>query len=113
QPELATDERFNSPAQRSRNREQLIPIVAQAMLAKSMEEWVSLMEKRNVPCGPINNLQQVFEDPQVQHRQLKVSLPHGSGVEAPGVASPMRFSGTPIRYTHAAPTLGEHTVEVL
>jgi crotonobetainyl-CoA:carnitine CoA-transferase CaiB-like acyl-CoA transferase len=66
-----------------------------------------------VPCGPIHNMQQVFEDPQVQHRGMKLSLPHGAGVDAPAVASPLRFSETPIQYGRAAPTLGEHTDEVL
>lgn len=112
-PQLATDSRFSTMAQRSRNRETLIPIIAQAMQARTMQEWVSLLEAANVPCGPINNLQQVFEDPQVQHRGLKLSLPHGSGVDAPGVASPIRYSATPIAYGRAAPCLGEHTDDVL
>lgn len=112
-PQLATDGRFSTMAQRSRNRETLIPIIAQAMLARPMQEWVSLLEAANVPCGPINNLQQVFEDAQVRHRGLKLSLPHGSGVDAPGVASPIRYSATPIAYGRAAPCLGEHTEEVL
>ncbi|CCJ51419.1 conserved hypothetical protein [Bordetella parapertussis Bpp5] len=112
-PQLATDSRFSTMAQRSRNRETLIPIIAQAMQARTMQEWVSLLEAANVPCGPINNLQQVFEDAQVQHRGLKLSLPHGSGVDAPGVASPIRYSATPIAYGRAAPCLGEHTDDVL
>ncbi|MDO8277075.1 MAG: CaiB/BaiF CoA-transferase family protein [Burkholderiaceae bacterium] len=112
-PELATDPLFVTSAQRSINRELLIPQVAQAMLARPMGEWVHMMEAANVPCGPINNLQQVFDDPQVRHRQLKVSLPHGSGVDAPGVANPIRFSDTPIAYGRASPMLGEHTEEVL
>ncbi len=112
-PQLARDERFASSAQRSRNRLALIPMIAEAMLDKTMGEWVDLMEAANVPCGPINNLQQVFDDPQVQHRGLKVSLPHAAGVEAPGVASPIRYSSTPVVYGRAAPVLGEHTDEVL
>lgn len=112
-PGLATDSRFNTSAQRSRNRETLVPIIAEAMVARTMQEWVSLLEAANVPCGPINNLQQVFEDPQVRHRGLKLSLPHGAGVQAPGVANPIRYSATPIVYGNAAPRLGEHTLEVL
>jgi crotonobetainyl-CoA:carnitine CoA-transferase CaiB-like acyl-CoA transferase len=112
-PDLATDGRFNSSAQRSRNRELLVPQIAEAMLARTMAEWVPLLEASNVPCGPINNLQQVFEDPQVRHRGLKVSLPHGSGVDSPAVASPIRFSETPIEYRHAAPMVGEHTDAIL
>jgi len=112
-PQLGSDPLYDSAGQRNRHRAQLIPLIADAMLARSMAEWVPLLEARNVPCGPINNLQQVFEDPQVQHRQMKLDLPHGAGVPAPAVANPMRLSDTPIRYTRSAPTLGEHTHVVL
>ncbi|MFL6719887.1 MAG: CaiB/BaiF CoA transferase family protein [Burkholderiaceae bacterium] len=112
-PELATDPRFATVAQRNLNRGALIPQVAQAMLARTMTEWVECMEAANVPCGPINNLEQVFEDPQVRHRQMKLTLPHPVAGEMPNLASPIRFSDTPIRYERAAPTLGEHTDEVL
>ncbi|MEJ7931638.1 CaiB/BaiF CoA-transferase family protein [Ramlibacter sp. AN1015] len=112
-PDLASDPRFESPAQRSRNRELLVPQVAEAMLRKTMAEWVALLEPSNVPCGPINDLRQVFEDPQVQHRGLKVTLPHACGVQSPAVASPIRYSATPIRYGSAAPTIGQHTEQVL
>ena len=111
--DLAGDERYASAASRNRNRESLIPEIAQALLARTMSEWVELMEAANVPCGPIYDMKQVFEDPQVRHREMKLSLPHSSGVEAPAVANPIRFSGTPIRYGRAAPTLGEHTDAVL
>ncbi|MGO4332310.1 CaiB/BaiF CoA transferase family protein [Cupriavidus sp. 2TAF22] len=112
-PDLADDARFASAGQRNRNRDALIPQIAQAMLARTMADWVERMEAANVPCGPIYNMQQVFEDPQVRHRAMQVSLPHGAGVEAPGLANPIRFSGTPIAYERAAPTLGEHTEAVL
>jgi crotonobetainyl-CoA:carnitine CoA-transferase CaiB-like acyl-CoA transferase len=112
-PELATDARFNTVRQRNINRAELIPQIAQIMLTRSMSEWVERMEAANVPCGPINNMQQVFEDPQVQHRQMKLSLPHAVGGNIPSLANPIRFSSTPIRYERAAPTLGEHTDEIL
>lgn len=111
--DLAADERYASAANRNRNRAILIPQLAEMLLAKSMAEWVELLEAANVPCGPIYDMQQVFEDPQVQHRGMKLSLPHGAGVQAPAVASPLRFSDTPIEYGRAAPTLGEHTDAVL
>ena len=111
--DLARDERFSSAAQRNRHREALIPEVAQAMKARTMTQWTELLEAANVPCGPINNLKQVFEDPQVQHRQMQLSLPHVAGVQAPAVANPMRFSDTPIHYGRSAPGLGEHTDAVL
>ncbi|MBC7380246.1 MAG: CoA transferase [Burkholderiaceae bacterium] len=112
-PQLAQDPRFNTPGQRNRNRADLLPQLAEAMLARTMTEWVALLEPLNVPCGPINNMQQVFEDPQVRHRQMQVSLPHGAGVDAPGVANPIRLSATPIRHERAAPVLGEHNQQVL
>jgi crotonobetainyl-CoA:carnitine CoA-transferase CaiB-like acyl-CoA transferase len=112
-PDLAEDERFSTAGNRNRNREVLIPQVAEAMLARTMTEWVELLEAANVPCGPIYDMQQVFEDPQVRHREMQVSLPHSAGVNAPGLANPIRLSDTPIRYQHSAPTLGEHTDEVL
>lgn len=111
--DLATDPRFATPAQRNRNRAVLIPEIAAAMLGRTMGEWVERMEAANVPCGPINNIQQMFEDPQIQHRGMRLSLPHAVGVDAPAVASPIRLSDTPLCYEHAAPALGEHTEAVL
>jgi crotonobetainyl-CoA:carnitine CoA-transferase CaiB-like acyl-CoA transferase len=112
-PELAADPRFATVSQRNINRAELIPQIAQVMQTRTMTEWVQKMEAAKVPCGPINNMQQVFEDPQVQHRQMKLTLPHPVGGNIPNLANPIRFSNTPIRYERAAPTLGEHTDEVL
>ncbi|MGO4811468.1 CaiB/BaiF CoA transferase family protein [Cupriavidus sp. 2MCAB6] len=112
-PGLATDPRFSSAPQRNRYRAELIPEIARAMLTRPMAEWIARMEAANVPCGPIYNMQQVFEDPQVRHRQMLLSMPHGNGVQVPSLANPIRFSDTPIRYERAAPTLGQHTDEVL
>ena len=111
--DLAADERYASAGNRNRHRETLIPELAQALALRPMAEWVALLEAANVPCGPINDMQQVFDDPQVRHRGMKLSLPHAAGVQAPGVASPLRFSQTPVAYGRAAPILGEHTDAVL
>jgi crotonobetainyl-CoA:carnitine CoA-transferase CaiB-like acyl-CoA transferase len=112
-PLLATDPQFSSGPQRNRNREALIPQIAEAMLAKTMEEWVTVLEGNNVPCGPIHNMKQVFEDPQVMHRDMQLSLPHSVGVNAPSIANPIRFSKTPICYERSAPILGEHNQAIL
>lgn len=112
-PDLAADPRFTSSAQRCRNREMLIPQISAAMLMRPMMEWVERMEAANVPCGPIYNTQQVFDDPQVRHREMRLSLPHSTGVQVPSVANPIRYSDSPISYEHSAPTLGEHTDAVL
>lgn len=112
-PEIGTDERFSTPGQRNRNRETLIPMIGEVLMTKTMDEWVALLEPANVPCGPIYNLAQVFEQEQVKHRELKLSLPHSLGVEAPAVANPIKLSGTPIQYARSAPQLGEHNTEIL
>jgi len=112
-PQIGTDERFNTPGQRNRNRETLIPMLSEILMSQTMDEWVALLEPANVPCGPIYNLAQVFEQKQVKHRELLLSLPHSAGVQAPAVASPIKFSGTPIQYTRSAPQLGEHNAEIL
>jgi crotonobetainyl-CoA:carnitine CoA-transferase CaiB-like acyl-CoA transferase len=112
-PELASDARFRKSAERTRNRASLIPVIAEAMLGRTMNEWNALLEAGNVPCGPVYDIKQVFADPQVRHRNMQVTLPHSTGVEAPGVASPIRLSDTPIQYGHAAPALGEHSDAIL
>jgi crotonobetainyl-CoA:carnitine CoA-transferase CaiB-like acyl-CoA transferase len=66
-----------------------------------------------VPCGPINDLQQMFADPQVLARGLRIDLPHPLGGSVPQVASPIRLSETPVQYRNAPPLLGEHTEQVL
>jgi len=112
-PELAEDERFRLMSGRIVNRNALIPLIAEIMTTRGMHEWIEVLEAANVPCGPINNMKQVFEDPQVQHRGMRVDIPTAAGVPCPSVASPMRFSETPVEYTVPPPTLGQHTQEIL
>jgi crotonobetainyl-CoA:carnitine CoA-transferase CaiB-like acyl-CoA transferase len=80
---------------------------------RSTAEWLELLEAAGVPNGPINNLAQVFEEPQVKARGVKIELAHPVAGSLPLVASPMRFSGTPLEYRLPPPLLGEHTNEVL
>ena len=111
--DLGGDARYATPGQRNRNRVALIPEIAATMRTRTMQEWVALMQAANVPCGPIYNMRQVFEDPQVRQRGMQLSLPHSAGVQAPAVANPIRLSETPIQYGQSAPLLGEHTDQVL
>jgi crotonobetainyl-CoA:carnitine CoA-transferase CaiB-like acyl-CoA transferase len=69
--------------------------------------------KVGVPCGPINNYEQAMAHPQAQHLNVKLKLPHATGVEAPGIANPMKFSKSPVSYRRAPPMIGQHTREVL
>lgn len=112
-PELAQDERFITNAGRVRNRETLIPILQTILLERSVMEWVEPLESSGVPAGPINNIAQTFEHPQVKYRQMKIELPHPLSGKVPLVANPIRFSRTPVSYRTAPPTLGQHTQEVL
>ena len=111
--ELVQEPRFKTMSQRIVHRTELIPLIADVMRTRSKQEWIALLEAANVPCGPINNMKEVFEDPQVRHRKLRVDIPHPLGGTAPVVASPMRLSATPVEYRLAPPMLGQHNGEVL
>lgn len=112
-PEWADDPRFASNKARVANRAELIPLIRQATVFKTTMEWVAALEAVGVPCGPINDLAAVFEDPQVLARGLKVELPHALAGAVAQVASPLRLSDTPVEYRMAPPRLGEHTASVL
>lgn len=113
QREWADDSRFISNAARVANREVLVPLIRQVTVFKTTAQWLAALELAGVPCGPINNLAQVFADPQVQARGLRLDLPNSLGGSTPQVASPLRLSATPVEYRNAPPLLGEHTDAVL
>ncbi|MEE1865249.1 MULTISPECIES: CaiB/BaiF CoA transferase family protein [Pseudomonas] len=113
QPQWADDPRFATNKQRVANRAVLIPLIRQATVFKTTAEWVSQLEKASVPCGPINDLAQMFADPQVKARALAIEMPHPLAGHVPQVASPIRLSETPVEYRNAPPLLGEHTEQVL
>ena len=113
QPQWADDPRFATNKLRVANRAELIPLIRQATVFKTTAEWVSQLEKAGVPCGPINDLAQMFADPQVKARGLAIDIPHSLGGSVPQVASPIRLSETPVEYRNAPPLLGEHTEQVL
>jgi crotonobetainyl-CoA:carnitine CoA-transferase CaiB-like acyl-CoA transferase len=112
-PELAADPRFSTNPQRVTNRGVLIPIVQEIVRERRKGDWITALEAAGVPCGPSNAMREVFENPQVQHRGLRVDIPHPAGVLYSTVASPMRFSATPVTYAAPPPLLGEHTREIL
>lgn len=110
---LADDPRYATNKARVANRAELIPQLRQATVFKTTAQWVELLEQAGVPCGPINDLQQVFADPQVLARGLRLDLPNSLGSHTPQVASPLRLSATPVAYRSAPPLLGEHTDTLL
>ena len=112
-PELARDERFQRNADRVRHREVLVPLLADVMVTRSKSDWLSALEAAKVPCGAINDLAEVFADPQVQARGMAVPVPHPLTDSLRLVASPMKLSLTPVQLRRAPPLLGQHTEEVL
>ena len=112
-PDLAADERFRTNAGRVEHRDALIPAISEMMLTRTRDEWIAALEAVGVPCGPINDLDRIFADPQAEARGLRMELPHSEAGSVPGVANPIRYVGEPHDYPGGAPALGEHTEEVL
>jgi crotonobetainyl-CoA:carnitine CoA-transferase CaiB-like acyl-CoA transferase len=112
-PDLSLDDRFATNAGRVEHRLVLVPQVANILVKQSISHWVRTLELANVPCGPINTLDKVFEDPQINHRQMCLEVTHSAAEKLRLVASPMKFSDTPGTEPKAPPMLGEHTDEVL
>ena len=113
QPELADDARFASNPQRVEHRDILVPILAEMVKRKSKQEWITLLEEAGVPCGPINRLDEVFADPQIVARGMKITVDHPSAGQVDLLRSPMKLSATPTTTPTAPPLLGQHTAEVL
>uniref|UniRef100_E1T4F6 L-carnitine dehydratase/bile acid-inducible protein F n=1 Tax=Burkholderia sp. (strain CCGE1003) TaxID=640512 RepID=E1T4F6_BURSG len=112
-PELAEDERFATNPARVRNRDVLVPILAQMVRLQGKQEWITALEAAGVPCGPINDLAEVFANEQVVARGMQVDLPHPSGGTVKLVRNPINMTGTPPEALAHPPTLGEHTESVL
>jgi crotonobetainyl-CoA:carnitine CoA-transferase CaiB-like acyl-CoA transferase len=112
-PELAQDPRFASNAGRVRHRELLVPLLEPVLRRRARGDWLAALEAAKVPCGPINDLADVFADPQVQARGMAVPVTHPLADGLQLVASPMKLSRTPPQLLRPPPLLGQHTDEVL
>ena len=112
-PELARDPRFTTNGKRVENRAELARLLGAVFRKRTKREWLEVLEAAGVPNGPINDVAQVFDEPQVKARGVRIELEHPAAGKLPLVASPMRFSETPIEYRQAPPLLGEHTEEIL
>ena len=112
-PELATDARFATNGKRVTHRAELTRLISEITAKRSMRQWLDALEAAGVPCGPINNLEQVFAEPQAAARGLRLEMPHPTAGKVSLVRSPMRFSETPVQHEVPPPTLGQHTDEVL
>ena len=112
-PELAGDPRFATNPLRVQNRDVLVPLLAEMVRTKPRDAWIALLEEKGVPCGPINDVGEVFANEQVQARTMAIDLPHPSAGQVRLVRNPIRMSATPATSGMAPPLLGQHTTEVL
>ena len=113
-PELLEDPDFASNALRVRNRDRLISTIEAVTRTRGTDAWMEALESAGVPCAPVNTIDRVFADPQVEARGMQIRMPHPlAGEDVRLVGSPIRLSATPVSYRRAPPTLGQHTDEVL
>ena len=112
-PEWSRDPRYAKNADRVRHRATLVPMIERVIRTRTQRDWLEALEHRGVPCGPISTLDQVFADPQVVAREMRIDLPHPLAGSVPQVGLPLVYSATPVRYDRPPPLLGEHTAQVL
>ncbi|HZF15211.1 MAG TPA: CaiB/BaiF CoA-transferase family protein [Steroidobacteraceae bacterium] len=111
--DLALDARFATNALRVANRNILLALLEPLLRSRPTQAWLAALDTAGVPCGPINDLEQVFAEPQVVHRAMRIDLPHTAAGQAPGIRNPTLYSRTSLEYEAAPPVLGEHTDGVL
>ncbi len=112
-PELGADKKFATNSARVKNREEIIFILASIFKMASVSEWLQKLDKAEIPCGPINNFEQVFSMPQVREREMLVQMEHPTIGKLPLVGSSLKMSATPVEYRLPPPLMGEHTEEIL
>jgi formyl-CoA transferase len=112
-PELADDVRFDTNPKRVQQRDVLVPMLAEMVKTKSKQEWMAALEAAGVPCGPINTLDEVFDDPQVRARGMQQTVSHPLTGTVSLSRSPIKMSATPADQVQAPPLLGQHTDEIL
>jgi len=111
--DIIDDPRFKNGWLRTQNYEALKPILIEAMKAKTTREWVEELEQVGIPCGPVNAIDQVASDPQIEAREMIIDVQHPDAGKFKVVNTPFKFSRTPHRAERASPDLGEHTEDVL
>jgi formyl-CoA transferase len=112
-PEWTDDPRFETNPKRVENRHALLPLVAEVMATRGCDEWVRLFVDAAIPCGPVNNMESLFSDPQLLHRGMVAEVPHPTIDKLRLVGIPVKYSETPGAIRRPPPLLGEHTEEIL
>jgi crotonobetainyl-CoA:carnitine CoA-transferase CaiB-like acyl-CoA transferase len=110
---LPLDEQFKTTQMRVKHKDTLIPLLEEVIKGNTLEYWYRLFEQAGVPSGPINEFAQVFNDPQIKHRNVQFEMEHSTLGKIPQISNPIKFSETPNVYKTAPPTLGQHTLEIL
>ncbi|MBA6297177.1 CaiB/BaiF CoA-transferase family protein [Colwellia sp. MB02u-9] len=110
---LANNALFKTNQHRVENRIELVPLLALIIAKQSTDYWVTILEAIAVPCGPVNTLKQIFNHPQIHHREMVKQVPDKDGRLIKTVASPINLSDTPLQYKHAAPNIGQHSQQIL
>lgn len=115
EPALARDPRFARNADRVRNRAALEPEIERLTASRDKAEWIAALEAAGVPCGPINDVGEVFDDPQVRYRGMRIAMAHESSAtgEVALIGNPLKLSRTPVAYRRAPPRLGADAASVL
>jgi len=111
--ELSDDEQYSTNKARVSNRDKLIAQLQPKLIQADREYWLTKLEKAKIPCGAINDIERVFQHPQVKHRQMNISLSHDEVDNVELVANPIKFSKTKINYKNPPPMLGQHSAEIL
>lgn len=112
-PEVAEQDRFHTNEARVKNREMLTPIIENQLRMRKMDEWIDLFSNHNIPCGPINTMDRVFQNPQLKAREMIVSMEHPQAGAIKLVGSPLKLSRTSVKMERHPPIAGEHTDEIL
>lgn len=113
--DLINDKRFATNVERVKNRDDVVPVIGEITQQKTADEWLELLTQVGVPCGPVNNLQEVFNDPQIKHREMEITMSHDTADEKAVhlIGNPIKMSDTPVTYRHPPPRVGEHSAEIL
>lgn len=113
--DLIEDDRFATNVERVKNRDDVVPVIAEITRQKTADQWLEQLTKVGVPCGPVNNLEEVFNDPQIKHREMEITMDHATADEKAVhlIGNPIKMSDTPVTYRHPPPRVGEHSAEIL
>jgi crotonobetainyl-CoA:carnitine CoA-transferase CaiB-like acyl-CoA transferase len=112
-PELAEDERFADNGARVHHRDQLRPILAEALAEADTTHWLTRLDEAGIPCGPVNTVLAAFDQPQAVARRMRVQVEHPSLGSLPQIGLPYKLSATPASIRSAPPLLGEHSAQIL